>query len=78
MPASNELGEGVGFEFADIAPSKAEAALSAELADYCLAHDLPYLSADLLVLMPGVTPTQRVWLKHFCNRWDLAINGDLS
>jgi hypothetical protein len=46
--------------------------LSIELEKYCKDQKLPFLSADEVLLLDGVTEEQILWLSDFITRWDEA------
>jgi len=49
--------------------------LIAELSDYCKAQNLPMMCA-LELQSEDITPTQREWLKDYCQRWDSAVEAE--
>ena len=47
---------------------------SAELLKFCRTHDLPYISADELILREGLTDYQFAWLDSYLTLWDSLID----
>jgi CMP-2-keto-3-deoxyoctulosonic acid synthetase len=49
--------------------------MSAELLQFCRAHDLPYHSADELMLRVGISDYEYGWLNAYVNIWDSLIEA---
>jgi hypothetical protein len=47
--------------------------MSAELLKFCRRHDLPYLSADELILREGLSDFEFAWLDAYGYIWDALI-----
>lgn len=47
--------------------------MSTELLKFCRAHDLPFDSADELMLRIGISEYEYGWLNAYVNIWDALI-----
>jgi hypothetical protein len=49
--------------------------MSSELLKFCRVHDLPFESADELVMREGISDFQFGWLIAYVSLWDSLIDG---